>query len=285
MSNVSFEFFPPRTEKAASNLAKNIEILTDYAPELMTVTFGAGGSSKDNTANIVEELSAKYDIPVASHLTYCGLSKKEIADYANNIHEKGIRHIIALRGDDWNSDGQKPAFNDTAEFITWLKQEYDFKIGVGCYPETHPYATSAEQDLISLKSKQDAGADFAISQYFFENDIYYDFSERAQRVGIDFPIIPGILPIHNLEQVAKFSEKCGATVPQFIFDTFEKGRAEGVEDIDIARDIVTKQAKDLAGHGISDLHIYTMNKAALSTDIIDVFKHAHGRKAASLAAE
>ena len=213
----SFEFFPPKTDAARDGLTHAVQMLARLKPNFMTVTYGAGGSTRDWTIETASKIQKDTGIPTAAHLTCICTPKTEIADIANRLWDKGIRHIVALRGDA-PKDGPVPAPDDPAyyhyanELVTGLKALHDFQISVAAYPEQHPKAPDPNTDILNLKKKCDAGASRAITQFFFDNTHFYRFRDRAAEAGITIPITAGLLPIVNVEKAFAFAQKCGTSV-------------------------------------------------------------------------
>ncbi|MEM9279654.1 MAG: methylenetetrahydrofolate reductase [Pseudomonadota bacterium] len=279
MASVSFEYFPPRNEKAKCVLEETVGVLSAFQPDFQSVTYGAGGSNRNGTLDTLRFVAGLSDSKAASHLTYTGSTAREVAEFANSLWEKGIRHIVALRGDK-RDDGKAEVFSSTAQFVSTLKRHHPFEIAVSCYPETHPLAGSREADLAVLKEKQDAGASVAISQFFFDNSIFYEFVEEARRSGITIPIVPGILPIYNFEKTTEMAAQCGAKIPDFVTEAFENGRTAGSSELEIAAELLKAQVHDLAVAGFESIHIYTLNRLPLAEAAARSFLDAHNAKEA-----
>ncbi len=265
--SVSFEFFPPKTDKMQQSLWECIERLAPLSPQFVSVTYGAGGTTRERTHETVVRIARETALKPAAHLTCVGHSKGEVDDIARRYWDEGIRHIVALRGD--MPDGQAyvahpQGYAYAADLVTGLKRIADFEISVAAYPETHPDAPSAQFDLDNLKRKVDAGATRAISQYFFDPAVFLAFRERAAQAGISVPILPGILPVTNFAQVQKFSAACGASIPGWMADLFE-----GLDDDPETRRLVAatmaaEQCRILAAEGVEQFHFYTLNRADLA---------------------
>lgn len=265
---ISFELFPPKTDQARENLEREVRILATLNPAFMTVTFGAGGSNRAGTKDTALRVQDITGIPVAAHLTFIGLTKRELDDYVTDLTRAGIRHIIALRGD--MPKGQvipDPAnpdyYKTTNEFVAALKKRGDIEISVGTYPEKHPQSVSLEADIEALRQKDAAGADRAITQFFFENDIFFNFVNQVKKSGIGLPVAAGILPILNFEKMLSFAQTCQARVPDWLHARF-KGVSDEQAVHRLAADILTEQVKGLAQGGATHLHFYTLNKADLT---------------------
>lgn len=263
-TRLSFEFFPPKNERMERCLWRNIGQLELLAPEFFSVTYGAGGSDKDRSLKTLKNMQSECPIPLAAHLTYAGHSKSEVLEIAEQLYQSGIRNLVALRGD---TDSVEGGFEQTEDFISELKALADFDISVAAYPETHPLATSPEADLAQLKRKLDAGADRAITQYFFDVDNFLRFRDEAVALGIDKPLIPGILPIHNFERVVSFSNRCGAKVPQSLHALFEGTEGNLQVQQTLARDLAVEMCQTLLDEGVRDLHFYTLNTPSLTFDV------------------
>lgn len=266
--SVSFEFFPPKTEKMQETLWECIRRLEPLAPKFVSVTYGAGGSTRERTHDTVTRIARETSLKPAAHLTCVGHSRGEVDDIARRYWDEGVRHIVALRGDaPEGSGGYVPTpdgYDYAVDLVKGLKKIADFEISVAAYPEGHPEAPSAAFDLDNLKRKVDAGATRAISQYFFDGDVYRRFLDKARAAGITVPIIPGILPVTNFAQVKKFSAACGASVPQWMADLFE-----GLDDDPetrrlVAATVAAEQCRMLAKDGVEEFHFYTLNRADLA---------------------
>ncbi len=266
--SVSFEFFPPKTEKMQENLWECVKRLEPLAPKFVSVTYGAGGTTRERTHETVARIARETSLKPAAHLTCVGHSTGEVDDIARRYWDEGIRHIVALRGDMPDNSGRyEPTpggYAYAVDLVKGLKRIADFEISVAAYPETHPDAPSAAFDLDNLKAKVDAGATRAITQYFFDVDVYRRFVDRARAAGITVPIVPGILPVTNFAQVRKFSAACGAGVPPWMADLFE-----GLDDDPdtrrlVAATVAAEQCRTLAADGVTEFHIYTLNRADLA---------------------
>lgn len=270
----SFEFFPPKTEKAAASLMETAQALAAHGPEFMTVTFGAGGSTREGTADNAVKIAEKTGIPTGTHLTHICMTKDEICAYAANLWARGIRHIVALRGDvpkDWKAPDPESGnyYKWTSDFVADLKAMHPFEISVGAYPEKHPDAPSLEADIEALKSKCAAGADRVITQFFFENDLYYRFLEKTAAAGITTPIVPGLLPVYDFNNMLRFARTCQANVPQNLHEKFS-GLGDKQEDsLKVAEDLLTGQIQDLLANGVRKFHFYSLNRADLLSRVLD----------------
>jgi len=274
MASVSFEYFPPRNEQGENLLEKTVDILSAFQPEFQSVTYGAGGSSREGTLAAVKNIADTTGVVAASHLTYTGSSARDIAEFADRLWQNNIRHLVALRGDEREkADGEH--FVSTAQFVRTLKRHHPFEIAVSCYPETHPLANSRASDIVVLKEKQNAGASLAISQFFFDNSVFYEFVDEARNAGVTIPILPGILPIYNFDKVRGMAEKCGASVPDFVHEAFAGAKCSGGDEIEVASELLKAQVHDLAIAGYESIHIYTLNQAKLAATAASAFLQAH----------
>jgi methylenetetrahydrofolate reductase (NADPH) len=268
---VSFEFFPPKTEEMEATLWTTVQKLAPLAPSFVSVTYGAGGTTRERTHATVRRIRQETALAPAAHLTCVGASKAEIAAVAQDYWDAGIRHIVALRGDPpagvSKYEPHPEGYAYATDLVKGLKDIGDFEISVAAYPEGHPEATSLDIDLDHLKRKIDAGATRAITQYFFDVDVFARFVERARKAGINVPIIPGILPVTNFAQVVKFSGACGTSVPAWLADTFEGLDSDPETRKLVAASVAVEQVQKLRAYGIEDFHFYTLNRAELTLAI------------------
>lgn len=269
---VSFEFFPPKTDKAEAGLWKAAERLARLSPAFMTVTYGAGGSTRERTHRIVCDMQARCSLPVASHLTCVNHTRDEVAGIARDYHARGIRHIVALRGDP--PDGVDAAYVPTPggyayadDLIAGLRDLGDFEISCSAYPEVHPQAPSADFDLDHLKRKLDAGATRAITQFFFEADTFLRFMERVRAAGINAPVVPGVMPISNLERTKGFAAACGTKVPAWLDEKWAACGDDADAQKRAATEVCVQLCRDLQAGGIDQFHFYTLNRAALVEEV------------------
>ena len=265
---VSFEFFPPRTDKMESDLWAAIERLEPLGPAFVSVTYGAGGSTRDRTHNTVSRIIGETSLVAAAHLTCVAATREEVDDVARRYWDAGVRHIVALRGDAPDDEAHyRPhpgGYQYAADLVAGLKRVADFEISVAAYPETHPEAAGPEADLDNLKRKIDAGASRAITQYFFDVDVFFRFIDRARAAGVDVPIVPGILPVTNFAQVARFSAACGTSVPQWMGDLFETLDDDPETRKLVAATVAGEQCRRLRAGGVDEFHFYTLNRADLT---------------------
>lgn len=267
-AEVSFEFFPPKTEKMEKQLWESIETLSPLAPRFVSVTYGAGGSTRERTHNTVARIAKDTQIPAAAHLTCVAASKAEIAEVADAYWQAGVRHIVALRGDPQEAGAQfvphPDGYQSAAELVAGLRALHDFEISVAAYPETHPEALSAQSDLDNLKCKFDAGATRAITQFFFSPEAYFRFVDTARAAGIEAEILPGIMPVTNFASTLRMAAMCNTQVPSWMGRLFE-----GLDDHPPARQLIAatitaELCRKLYAGGVRSFHFYTLNRAELS---------------------
>ena len=265
----SFEFFPPKTEEGAAKLRNARDELAKLKPRFFSVTFGAGGSTRERTFETVCEIQRDSGIEASPHLSCVGSTKDSIRDILNLYKQQDIRHIVALRGDLPSGMGQPGQFRYANELVDFIRTETGdhFHIEVAAYPEFHPQASSAEVDLDNFKRKVEAGADSAITQYFYNPYAYYNFVEQCEKRAIDLPIVPGIMPITNYTQLARFSDMCGAEIPRWIRKRLEAYGDDRTSIRAFGEEAVTELCQALLDAGAPGLHFYTMNQAGPTTAI------------------
>jgi methylenetetrahydrofolate reductase (NADPH) len=263
MTPISFEFYPPKTDEQRAQLDRTAEKLKTHAPEYVSCTFGAGGSTLDYTPETIERLHRRHQLDAAPHLSCVGGTRAELGALLDRYSTMGCRRIVALRGDLPSGMGHPGEFRYATDLVAFIRKEYGdrFHIEVGCYPETHPQAEHALADLRHFKAKVDAGADGAITQYFYNADAYFHFVDAAAKLGIRIPIVPGVMPISNFSQLRRFSESCGAEIPRWIG---KRMQAHG-DDADAIRafgaELVAGLCRRLIDGGAPALHFYTLNLA------------------------
>jgi methylenetetrahydrofolate reductase (NADPH) len=265
----SFEFFPPRNDEAYAQLLQTVDLLRPLRPAFVSVTYGAGGSTRERTIEISKEIQQRTGITVMAHIAALGHSRAELRDIFCDLEAAGIENVLALRGDPPDSSAPPDSsFQHANEVIGMLKRGYRFSIGAACYPETHQQSPSAQADMEATVRKVEAGAQFLITQLFFENDKYFDFVQRARDAGIRVPILPGLMPITNYQQIARISKLSGATIPPKLLAELEARRDEpkAVEDLGVA--FATLQAADLLRRGAPGVHFYTLNKSPATRAIV-----------------
>ena len=271
LPTVSFEFFPPKTERMASTLWQSVQRLTPFKPSFVSVTYGAGGTTRERTHETVRKITQETPLTAAAHLTCVSATRLEVDEIANDYWAMGVRHIVALRGD-MPEPGQayQPTANGYAyasDLVNGLKKLHDFEISVAAYPETHPEARDLATEIDNLKRKFDAGATRAITQFFFETKDFLHYRDKMAAAKLEMPIIPGILPVTNFKSMVAFASRCGATVPKWVFQRFE-GLDEDVETRSgIAAAMAVEQCKELEREGVNAFHFYTLNRAELTTAI------------------
>jgi methylenetetrahydrofolate reductase (NADPH) len=260
-TSVSFEFYPPKTDEQRAQLDKTATRLKSLNPEYVSCTFGAGGSTLSYTPETVERLHSQHGLDAAPHLSCVGGTREELSELIQRYKAMGCRRIVALRGDLPSGMGHTGDFRYASELVEFIRREHDgyFHIEVGCYPECHPQSDDALADLRHFKAKIDAGADGAITQYFYNADAYFRFVDDARRLGVDVPIVPGIMPISNFSQLRRFSDACGAEIPRWIGKRMQ-AFGDDVDSIrEFAADLVADMCRRLVQGGAPGLHFYTLN--------------------------
>jgi methylenetetrahydrofolate reductase (NADPH) len=264
----SFEFFPPKTEKMAETLWDSIQTLAPLSPRFVSVTYGAGGSTRERTHDTIERILTETSLTPAAHLTCVGATRQEIEEIARDYWEIGVRHIVALRGDPPEPGGKYQAhpggYANASELVDGLKRVAPFDVSVAAYPEIHPDSADRKADIDNLKRKIDAGADRAITQFFFSADCFLRFRDEVAAAGMDIEIVPGILPVSNVATTRRFAQTCGAAIPDWLDGLFE-----GLDDLPAARQLIAATvAAELCGQlyagGVRHFHFYTLNRAELS---------------------
>ncbi|MDH7799584.1 MULTISPECIES: methylenetetrahydrofolate reductase [NAD(P)H] [unclassified Beijerinckia] len=265
---VSFEFFPPKTAEMETALWHAIERLAPIGPSFVSVTYGAGGSTRERTHSTVSRIIHETDLKPAAHLTCVAATKDEVDDVVRAYWDAGVRHVVALRGDPLGGIGTAYAahpggYENSTALVAGIKRLGDFEISVSAYPEKHPESATLDDDIDVLKAKIDAGATRAITQFFFENDHYLRYVDRVRAAGIDIPILPGIVPVENFRQTASFAKRTGAFVPQWLADRFDGLDNDPTTRRLVAAAVAAEQVFDLLDRGVQDFHFYTMNKSEL----------------------
>jgi methylenetetrahydrofolate reductase (NADPH) len=273
----SFEFFPPKSDEGTNNLLKTLSELTPLEPGFVSVTYGAGGSTRDKTVELVSRIKRETGIEAMAHLTCVGHTREELRDMLRRLSDAKVENVLALRGDP--PQGQttfepvEGGFRHASELVRFIREEdFNFCLGGACYPEGHVETGSRDADLRHLKEKVDAGLDFVVTQLFFDNAFYFDFVERARRIGINVPIVPGIMPITNFEQVHRFTRMCGTTVPMRLGLQLErvKDQPEAVMQLGVAH--ATVQCMELLSRGVPGIHFYTLNKSPATRMIVSALR-------------
>ena len=272
----SFEFFPPKDEEGKDRLFATIAHLKDYDPTFVSVTYGAGGSTRKLTLELVCRIQAEANLVSMAHLTCVGASREEIAHVLDQLRDSKIDNVLALRGDPPKGDTAfvpvADGFSHASELIQFIRADWDFCLAGACYPEKHPEASDADTDLQNLKRKVDAGAESLVSQLFFDEKDFFSFVKRARAAGIERPILAGIMPITNLKQVKRFTAMCGAHIPEDLLARLEAtgGDAEQVRRIGIEH--ATKQCRALLEGGAQGIHFYTLNRSHATVDILEAIR-------------
>jgi methylenetetrahydrofolate reductase (NADPH) len=263
---VSFEFFPPKTAEMEKTLWEAIARLAPLQPNFVSVTYGAGGSTRERTHATVKRIIAETMLTPAAHLTCVAASRPEIDAVIEAYAQAGVRHIVALRGDPIGGIGERFAphpggYHNAADLVTGIKRIADIEVSVSAYPEKHPDSADVAADIDMLKAKVDAGATRAITQFFFDNSLYFRYLDRVRKSGIDIPIVPGILPVQNFTQTKNFAARAGATVPGWLAHRFDGLENDPTTRKLIAAAVAAEQVLDLVDQGVTDFHFYTMNRA------------------------
>jgi methylenetetrahydrofolate reductase (NADPH) len=275
---ISFEFFPPKTEEMERSLWETIKRLAPLAPNFVSVTYGAGGSTRERTHSTISRILGETALTPAAHLTCVDAPCADVDEVVARYHEAGVRHIVALRGDPASGIGgvyapHPQGYKSSADLVAAIKRQHgDIEVTVSAYPEKHPESTSFDADIDTLKAKVDAGATRAITQFFFDNDLYFRYLDRVRGRGIEIPIVPGILPVQNFKQASNFAKRAGASMPDWLASKFA-----GLDDDPETRKLVAAavaagQVQKLAKHGVETFHFYTMNRA----DLVFAISHLLG---------
>jgi methylenetetrahydrofolate reductase (NADPH) len=258
---VSFEFFPPKSEEMERNLWEAIGRLSPLAPNFVSVTYGAGGSTRERTHATVRRILAETPLTPAAHLTCVAATREQIDAVIRGYGDAGVRHIVALLGEKYAP--HPGGYANGADLVAGIKRIGNFEVSVSAYPEKHPDSPSVEADIDMLKAKVDAGATRAMTQFFFENDCYFRYLDQVRARGISIPIVPGILPVQNFKQTRVFAERCGASVPRWLAERFDGLDDDVATRKLIAAAVAAEQVLDLVERGVTDFHFYTMNRADL----------------------
>ena len=271
-TTVSFEFFPPASEKMEKSLWKAVDLLAPLKPKFVSITYGAGGSTRDRTHATVKRMQEMTGLEPAAHLTCVGATVEEVNTVIRGYWEVGVRHIVALRGDppDGSTGCYKPhprGYENAAALTAGIRSIGDFFVSVAAYPEMHPESASPAADIEMLKKKTDAGAKQAITQFFFNPEQYFRYRDKVAAAGISIPIIPGIIPVFNLARIKSFAAKCGTEVPSWLDERFIGLDDDVAARKAIAADIATKLCQDLRSGGVKQFHFYTLNQADLTLEI------------------
>lgn len=271
---LSFEFFPPKSDEMERQIWIAADGLKRWKPDFVSVTYGAGGSTRDTTLSTVERMISEKGLAAASHLTCVGSTREEVADIVAQFRAAGVRHFVALRGDPHGGIGtayqpHPGGYANGAELTAGLRALGNFEISVSAYPEKHPESADVAADIEMLKRKADSGATRALTQFFFDNDVFARYLDRVHAAGIAIPVVPGILPIQNLAQVKRFARLCGASVPAFVDSALAPFEDKPEEHAARSAELAAKQVEGLWRLGIRDFHFYTMNRAPLVSDVLE----------------
>jgi methylenetetrahydrofolate reductase (NADPH) len=283
--HVSFEFFPPKTEEMEKTLWEAITRLAPMAPSFVSVTYGAGGSTRERTHATVRRILNETALLPAAHLTCVAADRSEIDSVVRAYVDAGVRHIVALRGDPVGGAGARYAphpggYRNAADLVGGIKRIANLEVSVAAYPEKHPDSPSVDADIDMLAAKVDAGANRAITQFFFDNDLYFRYLDRVRGRGITIPVVPGILPVQNFNQVRAFAERCGTSLPAWLAHRFAGLESDAATRRLIAAAVAAEQVVDLVDRGVTDFHFYTMNRA----DLVFAICHLLGVRAREKAA-
>jgi len=276
--SISFEFFPPKDEEGMVRLFETVARLKTFAPTYVSVTYGAGGSTRKLTVELVCRIKREVGLEAMAHLTCVGATQAEIADVLDQLQAGGIDNVIALRGDPPKGQNSFVAtqggFAHASELIRFMRSRYAFCVAAACYPEKHPEAETLEDDIRRAQQKVESGADYLITQLFFDNRDYFSFVSRAREIGIGVPIVPGIMPITNLSQIKRFTAMCGARIPSDLLTRLEAagGDADAVAAIGVEH--ATAQCRDLLARGAPGIHFYTLNRSTATVEILERLRRA-----------
>ena len=286
---ISFEFFPPKSEEMEGQLWNAVAELQDWNPDFVSVTYGAGGTTKAPTMTAVTRFINETPLATASHLTCVGATKEETHQVIDNFRKVGVKHFVALRGDAPGGAGapyqpHPGGYANAAALVAGLREIGDFEISVSAYPEKHPESKDVAADIDMLKLKADSGANRALTQFFFDNDNFERYLEKVRAAGIDIPIVPGIMPIQNLTQLKRFAGACGTVIPAFLDERFEGLDDKPEERAKVAADVAAEQIEDLVRRGLHEFHLYTMNRSPLVSAVLDNLGFSRDGKKAGAAA-
>jgi methylenetetrahydrofolate reductase (NADPH) len=270
---LSFELFPPKTEKGVESLFRHTQRLVDFAPDYITCTYGAGGATQTRTLEVISEVGRRYQLPVATHLTCVGSTAEELRDYLAEAQAAGVHNVVALRGDPPQGEEKFQAtaggFGYANELVQFIKQQFPtMGIAVGGYPETHQEAASPEADLEHLRRKVDAGADVIITQLFYQNADFFRFREQCEALGIQTPIVPGLLPVTNGAQIQRIASLCGAKLPARFVEDLQKCADDPAGQFEVGVEFATRQAQELVAEGVPGIHFYVLNKSEAAERVL-----------------
>ena len=271
---LSFELFPPKTEKGEGALFGHLEKLVEFRPSYVTCTYGAGGSTQDKTLDVISKVRRQLELPVATHLTCVGRTADEIGEYLSRANEADVTNVVALRGDppagEETFQAIEGGFSYANELVAFIRATFpQMGIAVGGYPETHQEAASPEADLQNLKRKVDAGSDVIITQLFYDNADFFEFREKCETAGITIPIVPGLLPITNLEQIKRITNLCAAKLPQGLLDDLEKHADDPQGQFEVGVNHATEQTAGLVAAQVEGIHYYVLNKSEATLRVLN----------------
>ncbi len=274
---ISFEFSRPKNEKAAANLDRALDSLTTISPDYVSVTFGAGGSTREGSYELIDKLKNERGLNVVAYIAGIGLGPGEVVEALEKFKGSGVETVFVIRGDaptwDENYKPHPDAMQYSSDLLKYIKSRYDFCLGAAGYPETHMEAVSPEKDLDYLKLKVDEGAEYIVAQYFYDNQFFYDYLDKIQSKGINVPVVPGVMPIYTVKMTENLANICGTTITEKVRNGLDSLPADDKEAvIQYGIDLATEQCKDLLKHGVPGLHFYTMNRGKSIMSIIDNLK-------------
>lgn len=278
LPTISFEFFPPKTEEMERNLWEVISRLAPLTPNFVSVTYGAGGSTRERTHATIARILSETNLTPAAHLTCVDATRADVDDVVARYYDVGVRHIVALRGDPSNGIGtaykaHPEGYQTSADLVASIKRNHsDMEVSVSAYPEKHPESANLDADIDVLKAKVDAGATRAITQFFFDNDLYFRYLDRVRAAGITIPIVPGILPVQNFKLASNFAKRAGATLPEWLAKKFEGLDDDADTRRLVAATVAVEQVQNLSARGVENFHFYTMNRA----DLVFAISHLLG---------
>ncbi len=267
----SFEFFPPKTQEGEKSLYETISNLRQLEPAFVSVTYGAGGSTREKTVDLVIRIKHELGIEPMAHLTCVNSSENEINSILSRLQKGGIENILALRGDIPQQEGhgiRQETFHHSNELIRHIRKNYDFCLGAAAFPEGHKESKSLQEDTDCMKMKADAGADFFITQLFFDNRFYFELIERTRETGLNLPVIPGIMPITNVDQIERFTSLCGATIPEDLRRKLSSAGDDAAAAMDIGVTYAAEQCRELLKYGVPGIHFYTLNRSPATIAIL-----------------
>lgn len=275
---ISFEFFPPKTDEGLATLLQTISTLREFNPSFVSMTYGAGGSTRAKTVQLVSRIKNQIGIEAVAHLTCVGHRREELEAILGELKAEGIENVLALRGDPPKGQthfvAQEGGFANADGLVALIRKKFDFSIGVAGYPEKHPEATDLPSDLDAVAKKVAAGADYVVTQLFFSNDDYFRFVDEVRRRGVRVPIIPGIMPVTDTDQVKRFTQMCGASLPRDLLARLELAGADKAAMVRIGIDHATAQCEELLRRGAPGIHFYTLNKSEATKEVFLRLKSA-----------